>query len=75
MLLAKNVLFVIFQFFHTPHRADKKVAKLSLSQEFRNYFVEKIINFDENHKIIDKNVKVVNLEIKKVKTWFGDKDL
>ena len=22
---------------HTPHRADKKVAKLSLSQEFLNY--------------------------------------
>ena len=23
----------------TPHRGDKKVAKLSLSQEFLNYFV------------------------------------
>ena len=31
--------------------------------------------FDENHKIIDKYIKVVNLEILKVKTWFGDKDL
>ena len=29
----------------------------------------------KNHKIINKNIKVVNLEILKVKTWFGDKDL
>jgi len=29
----------------------------------------------ENHKINDKNIKIVNLEILKVKTWFGDKDL
>ena len=29
----------------------------------------------ENHKCINKNTKVVNLEILKVKTWFGDKDL
>ena len=29
----------------------------------------------ENHKIINKNIKIVNLEILKVKTWFGDKDL
>ena len=29
----------------------------------------------KNHKIIDKNIKVVNLEILKVKTWFCDKDL
>ena len=27
------------------------------------------------HKIINKNIKVVNLEFLKVKTWFGDKDL
>ena len=58
----------------TPQRADKKVAKLSLSQEFLNYFVKEIMNFNENHKII-KNVKVVNLKFLKVKTWFGDKDL
>ena len=28
-----------------------------------------------SHKIMNKNVKIVNLEILKVKTWFGDKDL
>ena len=28
-----------------------------------------------NHKIINQNIKIVNLEILKVKTWFGDKDL
>ena len=27
-----------------------------------------------NHKIINKNIKIVNLGILKVKTWFGDKD-
>ena len=32
-------------------------------------------NRTQNHKIIDKNMKIVNLEILKVKTWFGDKDL
>ena len=29
----------------------------------------------KKHKINDKNIKIVNLEILKVKTWFGDKDL
>ena len=29
----------------------------------------------ENHRSINKNLKIVNLEILKVKTWFGDKDL
>ena len=29
----------------------------------------------KNHKIINKNIKNANLEILKVKTWFGDKDL
>ena len=29
----------------------------------------------KNHKINDKNIKIVNLEILKIKTWFGDKDL
>ena len=38
-------------------------------------FVKQIINFDENHKDMNKNIKIVNLEILKVKTWFGDKDL
>ena len=38
-------------------------------------FVTKNINFNENHKIINKNVKVVNLGILKVRTWFCDKDL
>ena len=32
-------------------------------------------NFDKNHKIINKNIKIVNLEILKVKTWFWNKDL
>ena len=29
----------------------------------------------KNHRIINKNIKIVNLEILKVKTWFDDKDL
>ena len=29
----------------------------------------------KKHKIINKNIKNVNLEILKVKTWFDDKDL
>ena len=33
------------------------------------------MTFDENHKIINKNIRIVNLEILKIKTWFGDKDL
>ena len=40
-----------------------------------NNFTKKLIILIKNHKIIDKNIKVVNLEILKVKTWFGDKDL
>ena len=38
-------------------------------------FASKTIDFDENHKIINKNIKIVNLEILKVKTWFWNKDL
>ena len=44
--------------------------------------VERMINllsktdvFKQNHKINNKNIEIVNLEILKVKTWFGDKDL
>ena len=29
----------------------------------------------KNDKIINKDIKIVNLEILKVETWFGDKDL
>ena len=29
----------------------------------------------KNHKLINKDIKVVNLEILKVKTWFCDEDL
>ena len=36
---------------------------------------KKLIILMKNHKINDKNIKIVNLEILKVKTWFGDKDL
>ena len=32
------------------------------------------MNSNENHEIINRNIKIVNLEILKVKTWFGDKD-
>ena len=28
-----------------------------------------------NHKFFNENIKIVNLEILKMKTWFGDKDL
>ena len=37
--------------------------------------LSKTNNFDKNHTIINKNLNIVNLEILKVKTWFGDKDL
>ena len=36
---------------------------------------KKLIFLIRNYKIISKNIKVVNLEILKVKTWFCDKDL
>ena len=29
----------------------------------------------KKHKIINKHIKIVKLEILKVKTWFGNKDL
>ena len=38
-------------------------------------FAQKLLILRKNHKIINKNMKIVNLEILKVKTWFGDKDL
>ena len=38
-------------------------------------FVEKIINFDENYKIVNKSIKGVESEKLKVKTWFCDKDV
>ena len=34
---------------------------------------EKLLILMKTHKIINKNIKIVNLEILKVKTWFGDK--
>ena len=37
--------------------------------------LKKLIILIKNDKIINKNIKVVKLEILKVKTWFGDKDL
>ena len=38
-------------------------------------FAQKSLILMKNHKIINKNIKVVKLEILKVKAWFGDKDL
>ena len=39
----------------------------------------KLINLlsktDDFIQFINENIKIVNLEILKVKTWFGDKDL
>ena len=43
-------------------------------ESFRKYF-KKLIILMKNHKIINKNIKVVKLEILKVKTWFWNKDL
>ena len=37
--------------------------------------LNKLIISIKNHKIINKNIKIVNLEILKVKTWFWNKDL
>ena len=37
--------------------------------------VKKSLILTRNHKIINKHIKIVNLGILKVKTWFGDKDL
>ncbi len=39
------------------------------------FLLKKLIILIKNHIIIDKNIKIVNLKILKVKTWFGDKDL
>ena len=36
---------------------------------------KKLIALIKNLKIKNKKMKIVNLEILKVKTWFGDKDL
>ena len=36
---------------------------------------KKLLILIKNHKNINKDMKIVNLEILKVKTWFGDKDL
>ena len=36
---------------------------------------KKLIILIKDHKIINKHIKIVNLGILKVKTWFGDKDL
>ena len=57
-----------------PHSAASQGISILLT-EFISQIFQKTNNFDENHKIINKKVKVVNLEILKVKTWFGDKDL
>ena len=38
-------------------------------------FLRKSLILIKNNKIINKHIKIVNLEILKVKTWFGDKDL
>ena len=37
--------------------------------------LQNIINFDENDKIVNKNIKGIKSEKIKVKTWFCDKDL
>ena len=37
--------------------------------------INKNISFYKTHTNINNNIKIVNLEILKVKTWFGDKDL
>ena len=37
--------------------------------------VNKLISLMKNDKDINKDIKIVNLGILKVKTWFGDKDL
>ena len=42
-----------------------------LLTEFVSQIFQKTNNVDENHKIINKNIKIVNLEILKEKAWFG----
>ena len=37
--------------------------------------LSKTYDFIENKKFANKNMKVVNLEMLKMKTWFCDKDL
>ena len=39
------------------------------------FLLRKLIILMKNHKIINKNIKVVKLEILKMKTWFCDEDL
>ena len=37
--------------------------------------IKKSLILIKHNKMINKNIEVVKLEILKVKTWFGDKDL
>ena len=48
---------------------------LSKFKEDESLSQNNVFNFIINQKIINNNLKVVNLEILKVKTWFGDEDL
>ena len=53
-------------------RPDADESCLDVSSISR---VKKLIILLKKHKIVNKNIKIVNLGILKVKTWFGDKDL
>ena len=59
--------------FHTPHRADKKVAKLSLSQEFLNYLglilSQFLISYGFLRRILAMHTQVVS--VSQHAGWFG----
>ena len=43
--------------------------------ESRVKMINSLGKTDDCIKLINEHIKIVNLEILKVKTWFGDKDL
>ena len=53
---------------------SKKLKNLNIHDQDFNFY-KKLISLIKNHKISNKNINIVNLQILKVKTWFGDKDL
>ena len=55
-------------------RVIPDMTEVRVLVQFGTFRVQKRY-FDEKHKIINKNIKIVNLEILKVKTLFWNKDL
>ena len=59
----------------SPKMHNLKASMFLTRGVFLTRQFKKLINLMKNHKIINKNIKIINLGILKVITWFGDKDL